>query len=129
MNNEGTLRVLKDELKFVQKGGYHAPLGWRAPLVFEDSATCSRQRCSGCPETDCVLMSFVPMKCRYERVPCRYIPLNDAGETLDSLYRTGTNEEIEHALQDWLLESIHQLEQPRKPREEISEEQWLPQAA
>jgi hypothetical protein len=129
MKCEGTLQVLKNELSFVQKGGYRAPLGWRAPLVFEDSPTCSKRRCTGCPETDCVLMTFVPPQWRYERVPCRHIPLNDAGESLDSLYRTETIEEIERILENWLVENIHQLEQPREPREKISGRQLLPQAA
>jgi hypothetical protein len=48
--------------------------------------------------------------------------LNEIGETLDSLYRTGTNEEIEQTLQSWLLETIQQLEEP-------SEQRWLEQAA
>ena len=107
--NENTRQILKNELKFVQKGGYRAPLVWRAPLVFEDSPTCSKERCSGCPDANCVLMSFVPTKCRYETVPCRHIPLNEMGETLDSLYRTGTNEEIEQTVESWLLETIQQL--------------------
>jgi len=94
----------------VQNGGYRATLAWRALLVVEDSPICRRGPCFACPETDCVLMRFVPKECRYEVVPCRHIPLNEAGETVDSLYRTGTNEEIEQTLQSWLLETIGQLE-------------------
>jgi hypothetical protein len=119
---ESTLQVLKDELQYVQKGGYRAPLVWRMPLIFEDSPRCPKERCSACPDTDCVLMSFVPKECRYEAVPCRHIPLNEIGETLDSLYRTGTNEEIEQTLQSWLVKTIHQLE-------ERSERRWLEKAA
>jgi len=122
MKRENTLDVLKNELRFVQKGGYRAPLVWRAPLVFEDSPTCPKGSCSACPETDCVLMRFVPKECRYEAVPCRHIPLNELGETVDSLYRTGTNEEIEQTLQSWLLEAIGQLE-------ETFEQPWLEKAA
>lgn len=120
--NENTLQVLKNELTFVQKGGYRAPLVWRAPLVFEDSPTCSRERCSACPHADCVLMKFVPTKRLQEAVPCRHIPLNEVGETLDSLYRTGTNEEIEQTVEGWLLETIEQLQNP-------SEQPWIRQAA
>ena len=127
--NENTLQVLKNELKFVQKGGYRAPLVWRAPLVFEDSPTCPKERCSACPDANCVLMSFVPTKCCYETVPCRHIPLNEMGETLDSLYRTGTNEEIEQTLETWLLKTIHQLEKPSERLEEPSEQPWLREAA
>jgi hypothetical protein len=122
MKRQSTLEVLKNELEFVQKGGYRAPLVWRVPLIFEDSPTCPKERCSACPDTDCVLMSFVPKECRSETVPCRHIPLNETGETLDSLYRTGTNEEIEQTLQSWLLENIRQLE-------ETSEGRWLEKAA
>ena len=110
MTRESTLQVLKNELKFVQKGGYRGPLVWRAPLVFEDSPICRRGSCFACPETDCVLMRFVPKERRYEAVPCRHIRLNEAGETVDTLYRTGTNAEIEEKLQSWLLAAIGQLE-------------------
>ena len=122
MRSESTLQVLKNELQFVQKGGYRVPLVWRALLVFEDSPTCPKERCSACPDTDCVLMRFVPKECRCEAVPCRHIPLNELGETVDSLYRTGTSEEIEQTLQSWLLETIRQLE-------ETSERPWLQKAA
>ena len=71
---------------------------------------------------DCVLMRFIPEECRHEAVPCRHISLNELGETIDSLYRTGTNEEIELALQTWLRETIRQLE-------ETSEQPLLVKAA
>jgi hypothetical protein len=66
--NENTLQVLKNELKFLQKGGYRALLVWRVPLVFEDSPTCPKERFSACPDADCVLMNLVPTKCRDEAV-------------------------------------------------------------
>ena len=113
---KNTLQVLRNELQFVQKGGYRAPLVWRAPLIFEDSPTCPKERCSTCPDSNCVLMSFVPKECRSEAVPCRHIPLDEIGETVDSLYRTGTNEEIEQTLQSWLLKNIRQLEEPSEQR-------------
>ena len=110
------LQVLRNELQFVRKGGYRSPLVWRAPLIFEDSPTCPKERCSTCPDSNCVLMSFVPKECRSEAVPCRHIPLDEIGETVDSLYRTGTNEEIEQTLQGWLLKTIRQLEEPSEQR-------------
>lgn len=122
MKDVDTLQVLKNELRFVQKGGYRQPRLWRPPLVFEDSPICLKQSCAACPEGNCVLMNFVPKERRYEPVPCRHIPLNDLGETADSLYRTGTNEEIEDTLQSWLLKTIRQLE-------EQSERSWLEKAA
>jgi len=117
-----TLQVLRNELRFVQGGGYRKPLVWRAPLAFEDSPTCPKEQCSACRDMDCALMRFVPEECRHEAVPCHHISLNELGETIDSLYRTGTNEEIELALQTWLRETIRRLE-------ETSEQPLLAKAA
>src|SRR5713101_6261551 len=70
----------------------------------------SNHRRSACSDADCVLMDFMPKECRYEAVPCRRIPQNETGETVDGLYRTATNEEIERALRQWLLTTIKRLE-------------------
>jgi len=43
-------------------------------------------------------------------VPCRFIPLNDKGQTVDSLYRTGTHEEMVETLMDWLRREIKRIE-------------------
>ena len=108
------LEVLKFELEFLEKGGYgRSPRQpWRAPLVFEDSPSCmnydSKDRPGPC--SDCVLMQFVPFERRTAIIPCRHIPLNDAGETVNSLYRTGTQEELEEALGNWLRTTIKRLE-------------------
>lgn len=55
-------------------------------------------------------MQFVPSDLRDEQVPCRFIPLTSTGLTVDSLYRTGTPEETEEALGNWLRERIHEIE-------------------
>jgi hypothetical protein len=44
------------------------------------------------------------------KVPCRYIPLSNRGETVDSFYRSGTQEELELALRQWLAATIERLE-------------------
>jgi hypothetical protein len=56
-------------------------------------------------------MQFVPSEYRSEPVPCHHIRLNDARETVDSLYRTGTQEELEEALRNWLTATIKRLEE------------------
>ncbi|MGA2020762.1 MAG: hypothetical protein ABSH02_09245 [Candidatus Sulfotelmatobacter sp.] len=107
------LDVLKFELEFLEQGGYgRLPReAWRPRLVFEDSPTCmnfnskDREPCS-----ECLLMQFVPAEARKEQTPCTHIPLSMNGETLDSLYRTGTQQELEAALGAWLRATIHQLE-------------------
>ena len=76
------LRVLKNELEFLDRGGYRSPIVWRSPRIFEDSPTCPKDRWSACPHGDCVFLDFVPKESRHEAIPCRHIPLNESGETL-----------------------------------------------
>jgi hypothetical protein len=107
--------VLKFELRFLEDGGYgrlpRAP--WRPPLVFEDSPTCLNYnaREDRAPCSDCLLMQFVPEERRSAKIPCRHIPFNAAGQTLDSLYSYGTQQEIEEALDGWLRTNIQRLDE------------------
>ena len=108
------LIVLKKELEFLEKGGYHHTkrTAWRAQYVFQDSPTCLNfdptQQPRPCSE--CILMQLVPKEMRQKKVPCRYIPLSNSGETVDSFYRSGTEEELELALGQWLRATIQRLE-------------------
>jgi len=60
-------------------------------------------------------MQLVPPPFRDEKVPCRYIPLNERSETIQSLYRCGTPEELEAAVGEWLMNTIQKLELERTP--------------
>jgi hypothetical protein len=108
------LDALSSELVSIQQGVYRrAPRQpWRAGLVFEDSPCCPNygDREHSVPCEKCVLMQFVPEDRRREEFPCRFIPLNEVGETVDSLYRCGTRSELEIAVTKWLRETIHQIE-------------------
>ena len=103
------LQLLKDELSFLEAGGYRLP-GWKPPLVFEDSPTCIRHGSGRCSEAGCLLLQFVPPAQQSASVPCRHIVLGESGETVDSLYTTGTTEELEYALRCWLQARIKELE-------------------
>jgi hypothetical protein len=115
--NRDILEILRLELKFLEEGGYsRAPFTpWRAPFIFEDSPSClnfgDTARTHPCIE--CLLTQLVPQEFRKKDVPCRFIPLNDKGQTIDSLYRTGTQEEIEEALRNWLRREISRIEAER----------------
>ncbi len=113
-NKSQVLKLLKQELTFLEKGGYKRSPGrpWRAPYIFEESPSCPnhsdrtrQQRCK-----DCWLMQFVPSDLHTEQVPCRFVPLTPDGVTVDSLYRWGTPEESEEALRNWLRRCISDLE-------------------
>jgi hypothetical protein len=56
-------------------------------------------------------MKFVPGELQSETSPCRFIPLNEAGETIDYFYRCGTQLEMEEALAGWLRNQITRIEQ------------------
>jgi hypothetical protein len=112
------LKVLEFELLFLQKGGYgrlrSQAVSRRAPLIFEDSPICLNYDArEDAPCSECLLMQFVPAERQSEKIPCRYVPLDAAGQTLDTLYTYGTELEIEEALETWLKSTIHRLEQER----------------
>jgi hypothetical protein len=56
-------------------------------------------------------MKFVPAQLRSESSPCRFIPLNEKGQTIDYFYRYGTQMEMEEALACWLHSQIAGIEQ------------------
>jgi len=108
------LTILKAELAYVESGGYRAPeqAAWRPQFIFEDSPTCLNYRNFGKPHpcSQCPLIEFVPSGFKKERFPCRYIPLDGSGNTLDFLYRMATEEEAHAIVAGWLRATIAQLE-------------------
>ena len=59
-------------------------------------------------------MHLVPLENRSTKLPCRHIPLNASGETLDSLYRYSTQCETEETVGEWLRATIQRLEEERQ---------------
>jgi len=114
------LDVLKFELEFVEKGGYNpSPRDPRkTSLFFEDSPTCMNydSKDSPGPCNDCVLMGLVPPEQRNQTIPCRHIPLDAAGHTLDSLYRQAEVGEISEIYENWLRGAIQKLTEDREKR-------------
>jgi hypothetical protein len=115
--NRDILDVLRFELSFLQDGGYgrspQAP--WRAPAIFEDSPICPNfcDPARPHPCESCLLEQFVPQGQRSEVVPCRFIQLTEQGQTVDDLYRTGSQLEMEEALGRWLRAQIEKIERER----------------
>jgi hypothetical protein len=109
------LERLEFELKFVQDGGYgRSPkTPQQATRIFEDSPICPNFNDDSHPTPceHCQLMQFVPAAQQGERVPCRFIPLTEEGKTIDHFYRSGTQQELEAALESWLQKQIQRLKQ------------------
>lgn len=111
------LDVLRFELSFLQDGGYgrspHSP--WRAPAIFEDSPICPNfcDPARPNPCESCLLEQFVPDGQKGESIPCRFIQLTKEGQTVEDLYRTGSQLEMEVALAEWLRAQIERIERER----------------
>ncbi|PYS22462.1 MAG: hypothetical protein DMF72_13590 [Acidobacteria bacterium] len=111
------LELLKQELSFIEKGGYgrsvRAP--WLPKSLFQDSLTCLNYgypyRAHPCAE--CHLIEFVGPDDRSQTVPCHFIPLNEAGKTIEELEMDGDEARTENAVKSWLEGKISQLEAER----------------
>jgi hypothetical protein len=110
------LEVLKSELEFIRSGGCSGGSSWRPRFIFEDSPTCLNSGHSDYPIPcdGCVLIDFVPGQYRSQKFPCRHIPLDALGQTLDSLYRHCDQAEVEKVVCSWLQSTIQRLEQERE---------------
>ncbi|MGH9499187.1 MAG: hypothetical protein ACRD3L_08580 [Terriglobales bacterium] len=109
------LDLLRFELKFVEDGGYgRSPrTPWRPPSIFEDSPSCPNMGDPTRPHPcgECLLIKFVPGELLSQDTPCRFIPLNDKGQTIDYFYRYGTQADLEEAFSGWLRIQIARIEQ------------------
>ena len=104
--------LLKQELEYLERGGYGGKSPWRPVSMFLDSPSCPN-RLDGdraVPCSECWLFLFVPEKYRAEMNPCHFIPLNRDGETIYSMSRQYTPAEVEAALKIWLAGEIQHLE-------------------
>jgi hypothetical protein len=111
------LEVLKFELSFIEQGGYGRSVRtpWKPTSIFRDSLSClnfnDETRPHACSE--CVLHDLVPVQAIQENIPCHFIPLNQAGETVNSMERQYNQVELEDAVKDWLRAAIHKIETER----------------
>ena len=111
------LEVLKAELSFLENNGYarSARMPWQAKSAFQDSLTCINYgypyRAHPCNE--CHLLEFVNPVNQSKSIPCHFIPLNEKGDTIDSLELEENERKLEQSLKNWLKVIIHGLEEDR----------------
>ncbi|MGC2193560.1 MAG: hypothetical protein WA628_02720 [Terriglobales bacterium] len=117
IDKRDVLEVLKFELSFLEQGGYGRSVRtpWKATSIFQDSPSCLNFNDPARPHAcnECLLSDLVPAEARQEDIPCHFIPLNNLGETLDSLERHAHQLEMEEALKTWLRSTIARLESER----------------
>ena len=108
------LELLKEELDFIEMGGYGRSVRtpWLPKSIFQDSLSCLNYgypyRAHPCSE--CHLIDFVAPEHRTEMVPCHFIPLDEAGDTIESLDSEENQNRTERLLKEWLRSRIAQLE-------------------
>ena len=111
------LELLKDELDFIQKGGYGRSVRtpWQSKSTFQDSLSCINYgypyRAHPCNE--CHLLDFVSPEHRTEDVPCHFIPLNADGDTIEELELTDNQAKLEREVSEWLQKQINEIEKER----------------
>jgi hypothetical protein len=112
------LDLLKSELDFIEKGGYGRSVRtpWKATSPFRDSLSCVNyalpEKAHPCAE--CHLIDFVPADKREKELPCHAIPLNAAGDTVESLEQEDNQAKLEEALKEWMGAKIKELEETRE---------------
>ena len=110
------VELLKTELDFIEKGGYGRSVRtpWKETSPFRDSLTCVNyalpEKAHPCAE--CHLIDFVPGDKRGEKLPCHAIPLNAAGDTVESL--EPNQAKLEESLKEWMREKIGEIETTRR---------------
>jgi hypothetical protein len=111
------LDLLKDELEFIEKGGYGRSVRtpWKPTSTFQDSLTCINfgDPTHSHPCDECLLVDFVAPEVRDAPVPCHQIPLNDAGETIEDLELKDNQAKMETAVKNWLHAQIERIEKRR----------------
>jgi len=104
---------LKQELAFLERGGYGGAMPWRPVAMFLDSPSCPNrldvERSTPCSQ--CWLFQFVPERFHQEMEACHFIPLNRDGESVHSMTRQYSPAEVEAALKTWLQGEIRHLEE------------------
>jgi hypothetical protein len=111
------LEILHDELDFLEKGGYGRSVRtpWLPKSIFQDSLSCLNYgypyRAHPCNE--CQLIDFVSPDYQSETIPCHFIPLNEAGETIEDLEANDSQSKLEEAVKGWLRTKISAIEQQR----------------
>ena len=111
------LELLRTELDFIEKGGYGRSVRtpWKATSPFRESLTCVNyalpEKAHPCAE--CHLIDFVPADKRGEELPCHAIPLNAAGDTVESLQLEDNQTRLEESLKEWMRGKIREIETAR----------------
>ncbi len=116
-DDRDVLEILREELDFIEKGGYGRSVRtpWSPKSIFQDSLSCLNYgypyRAHPCSE--CHLLDFVAPEHQSETIPCHFIPLDEAGTTVEDLEANDNQVKLEEALKGWLRTKLSEIERQR----------------
>ena len=100
----------------IEKGGYYPSVREprRDPEIFRDSITCLNvgleEKAHEC--SSCFLSEFAPPEvCNSNEDICHKIPLNEKGDTVESLKAEGDPYKLQGIVLSWLKKTVAKLEQ------------------
>ena len=110
------IEQLRFEIQMIEKGGYYPSVRdpRHEPEIFRDSVTCLNVALEekAHPCTNCFLSEFVPREVRNSSGDlCHKIPLNEKGDSIDSLHAEGKPGRIQDSVLAWLKNTVAKLEQ------------------
>jgi len=110
------IEQLKFEIEMIEKGVYNPSVREprQDPGIFRDSITClnvgleeKEQPCSSC-----FLSEFAPPEARNSTGDiCHQIPLNEKGDTVESLKAEGDPQKLQATVLVWLKRTVAKLEE------------------
>jgi hypothetical protein len=109
------IRLLQAELELIEGGGYGLPAGEPSaerPMFYRSLVCINHWQVPGHDEEchdNCILLDAVPEGHRSEKLPCHFIPLNPAGDTVQALEQSGDRERTAEEVKNWLRTTIAAL--------------------
>ena len=110
------IRQLKFEIEMIEKGGYYPSVREprRNPEIFRESIICLNvgleEKVEPC--SSCLLSEFAPPEVRNSNDDiCHKIPLNEKGDTVESLRAEGDAYKLQATVLGWLKNTVAKLEQ------------------
>lgn len=109
------IEQLKFEIEMVEKGRYFPSVREprRSPEIFRDTITCLNVGLTEkkYPCSSCFLSEFVPPQFRDSSgAICHRIPLNEKGDTIESLKAADDPYKLQEAVLGWLKNTVQALE-------------------
>ena len=110
------IEKLKFEIEMIEKGRYFPSVREprQNPEIFRDTITCLNVRLEQkkYPCSSCFLSEFVPAEFRDSAgTICHKIPLNEKGDTIESLEADDDPYKLQEAVLGWLKNTVRTLEQ------------------